>query len=333
MILILCLDNSNSILKSLVELISSASTHQQQQQHCIANKQIAIETGNPFERSFREANFQDQHHQQQQSKYQANQDKRITSFRLVSASERTRLKSVYLAPSYKHQAYQSSNKPTITSKHRYTRNSNSIQDSSPIRSIHVAESGSTRSRPDLATTTKLNPTWILRTPQTNQTTQPNNNANPTLVANESSSIMNADYEGYTNNEDDPYNDASVPSYIMPNVAKPKTTTSTATSTTKSIQTKLPNQFSQAADETNSKNSYAPDHIDTSDTTNFSKLSLENQHYNINQNEAANDASILPIDKQWKFAEFILIIVISAILNLVTIIGNIMVLISFKMDRS
>lgn len=40
-----------------------------------------------------------------------------------------------------------------------------------------------------------------------------------------------------------------------------------------------------------------------------------------------------IDKQWKFAEMILIIVISAILNLVTIIGNIMVLISFKMDRS
>lgn len=40
-----------------------------------------------------------------------------------------------------------------------------------------------------------------------------------------------------------------------------------------------------------------------------------------------------IDKQWKFAEIILIIVISAILNLVTIVGNIMVLISFKMDRS
>lgn len=40
-----------------------------------------------------------------------------------------------------------------------------------------------------------------------------------------------------------------------------------------------------------------------------------------------------IDKQWNFAEVILIIVISAILNLVTIIGNIMVLISFKMDRS
>lgn len=42
---------------------------------------------------------------------------------------------------------------------------------------------------------------------------------------------------------------------------------------------------------------------------------------------------LHIDKQWKFAEVILIIVISVILNLVTIIGNIMVLISFKMDRS
>lgn len=40
-----------------------------------------------------------------------------------------------------------------------------------------------------------------------------------------------------------------------------------------------------------------------------------------------------IDKQWNFAEVILIIVISAILNLVTIVGNIMVLISFKMDRS
>ena len=40
-----------------------------------------------------------------------------------------------------------------------------------------------------------------------------------------------------------------------------------------------------------------------------------------------------IDKQWKFAEVILIIVISVILNFVTIIGNIMVLISFKMDRS
>lgn len=40
-----------------------------------------------------------------------------------------------------------------------------------------------------------------------------------------------------------------------------------------------------------------------------------------------------IDKQWKFAEIILIIAISAILNLVTIVGNIMVLISFKMDRS
>lgn len=40
-----------------------------------------------------------------------------------------------------------------------------------------------------------------------------------------------------------------------------------------------------------------------------------------------------IDKQWKFAEIVLIIAISAILNLVTIIGNIMVLISFKMDRS
>lgn len=40
-----------------------------------------------------------------------------------------------------------------------------------------------------------------------------------------------------------------------------------------------------------------------------------------------------IDKQWKFAEIILIIVISAILNLVTVVGNIMVLISFKMDRS
>lgn len=42
---------------------------------------------------------------------------------------------------------------------------------------------------------------------------------------------------------------------------------------------------------------------------------------------------LHIDKQWKFAEVILIIVISAILNLVTVVGNIMVLISFKMDRS
>lgn len=40
-----------------------------------------------------------------------------------------------------------------------------------------------------------------------------------------------------------------------------------------------------------------------------------------------------IDKQWKFAEVIVIIVVSAILNLITIIGNIMVLISFKMDRS
>lgn len=40
-----------------------------------------------------------------------------------------------------------------------------------------------------------------------------------------------------------------------------------------------------------------------------------------------------IDKQWNFAEVILIIVISTILNLVTIVGNIMVLISFKMDRS
>ena len=40
-----------------------------------------------------------------------------------------------------------------------------------------------------------------------------------------------------------------------------------------------------------------------------------------------------IDKQWKFAEVVLIIVISAILNLITIVGNIMVLISFKMDRS
>lgn len=40
-----------------------------------------------------------------------------------------------------------------------------------------------------------------------------------------------------------------------------------------------------------------------------------------------------IDKQWKFAEVIVVIVVSAILNLVTIIGNIMVLISFKMDRS
>jgi len=40
-----------------------------------------------------------------------------------------------------------------------------------------------------------------------------------------------------------------------------------------------------------------------------------------------------IDRQWKFAEVVLIIVFSTILNLVTIIGNIMVLISFKMDRS
>lgn len=40
-----------------------------------------------------------------------------------------------------------------------------------------------------------------------------------------------------------------------------------------------------------------------------------------------------IDKQWKFAEIILIIVIAAILNLVTVVGNTMVLISFKMDRS
>lgn len=40
-----------------------------------------------------------------------------------------------------------------------------------------------------------------------------------------------------------------------------------------------------------------------------------------------------IDKQWKFAEVVLIIVVSTILNLVTIVGNIMVLISFKMDRS
>lgn len=46
-----------------------------------------------------------------------------------------------------------------------------------------------------------------------------------------------------------------------------------------------------------------------------------------------DALFSHIDKQWKFAEIILIIVISAILNLVTIVGNIMVLISFKMDRS
>lgn len=40
-----------------------------------------------------------------------------------------------------------------------------------------------------------------------------------------------------------------------------------------------------------------------------------------------------IDKQWKFAEIILIIVFSVILDLVTVIGNIMVLISFKMDRT
>ena len=40
-----------------------------------------------------------------------------------------------------------------------------------------------------------------------------------------------------------------------------------------------------------------------------------------------------IDKQFKFAESIVMIVIMAILNLATIVGNIMVMISFTMDRS
>lgn len=62
-----------------------------------------------------------------------------------------------------------------------------------------------------------------------------------------------------------------------------------------------------------------------------------QDQNINQ-QTTESASFVTsffshIDKQWKSAEIVLIIVISAILNLVTIVGNIMVLISFKMDRS
>lgn len=61
---------------------------------------------------------------------------------------------------------------------------------------------------------------------------------------------------------------------------------------------------------------------------------QNQFGPKNPNESNMLNSIfLHIDKQWQFAEFIIIIVISVILNLVTIIGNIMVLISFKMDRS
>lgn len=60
--------------------------------------------------------------------------------------------------------------------------------------------------------------------------------------------------------------------------------------------------------------------------------------NVDAELADGSASLLvsflrQIDKQWSVAELILIIIMSTILNLVTIVGNIMVLISFKMDRS
>lgn len=68
---------------------------------------------------------------------------------------------------------------------------------------------------------------------------------------------------------------------------------------------------------------------------FDGISGNNNNNNNSSTSQTNLISSLfsHIDKQWNFAEVILIIVISAILNLVTIVGNIMVLISFKMDRS
>lgn len=79
-----------------------------------------------------------------------------------------------------------------------------------------------------------------------------------------------------------------------------------------------------------------DKTTTTTTNNQSKISetmFENRFESVNSSSTLIGSLFSHIDKQWNFAEVILVIVISAILNLVTIIGNIMVLISFKMDRS
>lgn len=72
---------------------------------------------------------------------------------------------------------------------------------------------------------------------------------------------------------------------------------------------------------------------TNNQSKFGATMFENRFENDNSSSTLIGSLFSHIDKQWNFAEVILIIVISAILNLVTIIGNIMVLISFKMDRS
>lgn len=137
--------------------------------------------------------------------------------------------------------------------------------------------------------------------------QSNNIPNVTRTT-ESTSLSNTDYDSYSTNEEDEFDKSSESKYIAP-----------------TIQT-VDQVNQQNENYSSSKNSAKP--INAKNDTNML--------FSINVDESAPTFVISlfsHIDKQWKFAEVIVIIVVSAILNLVTIIGNIMVLISFKMDRS
>lgn len=199
-------------------------------------------------------------------------------------------------------------------------------------------------------------------PSTRRTTTNTRPEQPNAAS--SADYDNAGYITRFDTDEDPYNDA-VPRYIDPmgstennsNPANrrptPMTTTTNGTSgsipITSSSFSSSPslNQF-DVVDNEPVDNSAAGYRYASSNNNNNNGASRFNGNHNSRNNsmqdpedyENRNRTSISflssilrHIDKQWSFAEVILIIVITATLNLVTIIGNIMVLISFKMDRS
>lgn len=156
-----------------------------------------------------------------------------------------------------------------------------------------------------------------------------------------------EYENY--NEVDSYNDA-VPRYIEPISSTSSSPTSNPPSqanigsyNNNNFKTSIRGgDFSEREEDStkNSNNQRAKVNLSSSLLHTDDNQDHSGTRDRNNTNENLHSFGMLSIstffshiDRQWKFAEIILIIVISAILNLVTIIGNIMVLISFKMDRS